>query len=103
MILEIIYASLTVQPENADRFKEILWRISDEAGKLPGCLKYDWFNRSDDENIFVIYAEFDTENRYLFYKKSNVLKLINGDLFPLLYGEPVFKHFRACMIESYNV
>lgn len=101
--MEIIYASLTVQPENAAKFKEILWKMSDEAEKLPGCLKYDWFNCPDDENIFVIYAEFDAENSYLFYKKSNVLKLINRDLFPLLYGEPVFKHFRASIIESHNV
>jgi len=102
--MEIIYVSMTVLPENSERFKNSLQTIVGEARALTGTMKYDWYNKPAESNIFILYAEFETEDHYhMVYKKSSVLKLINHQLFPLLVGEPTFKHFRASLIESHNV
>lgn len=74
--------------------------VLSEARSLPGCRRYEWFHfprRAPD--VFVC-AEFESEEAFADYRRGKVVARIGREILPLLDGRPVFRHFRATVIEE---
>lgn len=96
----IIYVSVTVQPENKQKFESNLSHIVNMAKQTQGCLKYQWFLNPENNDNYVIYGEFDSDDSFVLYRKSEVVQMIGKELLPLLQDKPSFKHFRAQVFEE---
>lgn len=96
----VIYVSVNVSPETTEKFVANLTNIVSSARRVEGCLKYQWFINPDDNSNYIIYGEFDTEENFLLYKKSEVVSNIGKLLLPLLNRKPNFKHFRTQTFEQ---
>lgn len=96
----ILYVSVNTTNENRNLFEERLRSIVLLAKNVSGCLKYEWFQDHADNNHFVIYGEFDTEENFSLYRKSEVVRMIGEELLPLLKSKPNFKHIRAEVFEE---
>lgn len=96
----VIYVSATVLPENKEIFETTLTDIVSNARQVIGCLKYQWFVNPDDNNNYIIYGEFDSQENFALYRKSEVVSMIGKHLLPLLKDKPSFKHFRTETFEQ---
>jgi len=96
----VIYVSVIVSSETKEKFTTNLMDIVSGARQIKGCLKYQWFINPDDNNNYIIYGEFDTEENFSRYKKSDVVSNIGKLLLPLLKEKPNFKHFRTRLFEQ---
>jgi quinol monooxygenase YgiN len=96
----ILYVSAKTTYENRGLFQERLSSIVTLAKSSLGCLKYEWFQDHADNNHFVIYGEFDTEENFKLYKQSDVVSNIGKLLLPLLKEKPSFKHFKGQVFEQ---
>jgi quinol monooxygenase YgiN len=95
-----IYVSVTVLSETKEKFMTNLVDIVYMARRIKGCLRYQWFINPDDSNNYIIFGEFDTEENFSLYRKSDVVQNIGKVLLPLLKEKPNFKHFRTQLFEK---
>ena len=96
----VIYVSALVHSEHKEKFETTLRDIVVRARQVNGCLKYQWFINPDDDGNYIIYGEFDTEESFLMYKKSDVVLNIGKHLLPLIKEKPTFKHFKTQLFEQ---
>jgi quinol monooxygenase YgiN len=96
----VIYVSALVRPEHKEKFENTLRDIVVRARQVNGCLKYQWLINPDDDGNYMIYGEFDTEESFLMYKKSDVVLNIGKHLLPLIKEKPTFKHFKTQLFEQ---
>lgn len=96
----IIYVSVEIQSENRGAFEVNLNQVMNSARQHRGCLKYQWFINPDNNCNYVIYGEFDTNDSFVLYRKSDIIPMIGKQLLPLIKGKPSFKHFHTEIFEE---
>ena len=96
----VIHISAKVMDGEETNFEQRLRAVVADARQTPGCLKYEWYRVPDVSNHFIIYGEFDSEDHCHAYLKSPIIQRIGEELIPLIDGGPVFKHFRASILEE---
>lgn len=96
----VIFISVITTTENKDRFVTNLSRVTEYAKKTNGCISYEYFINPTDSNRFAIYAEFNSEENFLLYRKSEIMQMITNDLIPFLIEKPKFKHIRSEVFEQ---
>jgi quinol monooxygenase YgiN len=92
--------SVQVLPENKAKIETVLTGIVTRARQLKGCLKYQWFVNPEDIYNYIAFAEFDSEENFALYRKSEIISMIGKQIVPLLKQKPAFKHFRTEIFEQ---
>lgn len=96
----ITYVQVSLSSENVAAFETHIQQITKAAMQLPGCLTSEWYRDPVQENHYTMYGEFESEEAFLNYRKSNVVEMIGRLLIPILLEKPRFKHFRAEIFEQ---
>lgn len=96
----VIHVSVQAKEGVTNEFERILNSVVDDARKVTGCIKYEWYRLPDQFQQYVAYGEFDTKANFENYLKSNVVQRIGAELIPLLTAPPSFKHFEATLLED---
>ena len=96
----VIHVSVTANENVTKRFESTLQEVVNEARKVAGCTKYEWYCVPNLAQSFVIFGEFDTEEHFRRYLDSSVVNRIGEELVPLLVTPPTFKHYEATVLES---
>lgn len=96
----VVQVSVRAKPDNVERLEQLLREIVNEARRLPGCIRYDWYRAPDSERERFAYAEFDSDDAFAQYRQGPVVKKIGEQLVPLLEARPSFKHLSATVLEQ---
>jgi quinol monooxygenase YgiN len=96
----VIHVSVQAKEGVTNEFEQILRSVVDDAHKITGCAKYEWYRVPNQPKQYVVYGEFDTKENFENYLKSTVVQRIGAELIPLLTAPPTFKHFDATILED---
>ena len=102
----LIHVTLQVKEDVANaldrllEFEKVLQRVINDARKMSGCLKYDWYRASGQFRQFIAYGEFDSQENFERYLDSDVFQRIGQELRPFLAAPPIFKHYEATILEN---
>ena len=95
----IAHVSVKTKENAASAFERTLREVINDALKMAGCVKNEWYRVPDSPQWYVIYGEFDSKENFEKYLNSAVVKRIGDELIPLLDAPPEFKHYEATILE----
>jgi quinol monooxygenase YgiN len=85
-----ILAEFTVAEENIDKAKELFVKLEEETCAEDGCLSYDLYQVSRQENVFIINECFRNQEAFDFHKTTNgYLDTLKTQLEPLIIEKKV--------------
>ena len=96
----IVHVSVATSSENLALFKERLQNVVAAACQQKGCVRYEWYQDTVSDHQFTVYGEFESEESFAFYKKSEVVGMIRKEVLPLTVSKPSYKHFRGEVFEQ---
>lgn len=85
-----ILAEFTVAEENINEAKKLFIKLEEETYKEEGCLTYDLYQVSRQENVFVVNECFQNQEAFDFHKTTNgYLDILKTQLEPLIIDKKV--------------
>ncbi|MFK7802042.1 MAG: putative quinol monooxygenase [Anaerolineae bacterium] len=94
--MHIIRVLLTVKPEEKEAF---ITHLNQEAAAVKqnfsGCEKFGLFIDATDENGFLLYEEWESQQHFNAYRESDLFKQNGAKLFPMMAGKPDSAYFSA--------
>jgi quinol monooxygenase YgiN len=88
-----ITAKFTVQPEEADRWPEIVSSFTQATRKEPGCLWFDWSRSVEDPQVYVLVEAFRDDAAGAAHVQSDHFSQARRDLPPHLVETPRIVNF----------
>lgn len=86
----IILAEFTVAEENIDKAKILFHELEEESKKEEGCLLYEVFQVSRQENVFIVEERFRNQEAVDFHKTTRgYLDILKTQLEPLIIEKRV--------------
>ena len=85
-----ILAEFTVAEENIDKAKTLFNELGEESNKEDGCLIYEVFQVSRQENVFIIEECFMNQEAFEFHKTTRgYLDILKTQLEPIIIEKKV--------------
>jgi quinol monooxygenase YgiN len=85
-----ILAEFTVAEENTSKAKELFVELEEESNKEDGCLIYEVFQVSRQENVFIVEECFMDQEAFDFHKTTQAyLDILKTQLEPLIIDKKV--------------
>ena len=96
----LIHVSVKTREDVVNKFECTLREVVRNAGKVAGCIKYEWYRIPDSPQGYAIYGEFNSQEDFEEYLNSSIVQQIGAELIPLLVSPPDFKHYTATILEE---
>lgn len=94
--MHIIRVQVNVKPEKKEAF---IAHLNQEAvtvkQEFKGCEKFGLFVDTTDNNGFLLYEEWQSQELFNAYRESGLFKQNGAKLFPMMAGKPDSAYFAA--------
>ena len=86
MIVRIV--RLSIKPEHADEFYRLFRETYTAIRGFEGCSELQLFHDADDENLFITYSHWESEEHLNEYRQSDLFKTTWAAVKPLFSNAP---------------
>ncbi len=91
----VVRVQMNIRPELRREFLELLDREATTVRALEGCLKFDVFEKTGEENTLFLYEEWQTLSNFDAYRTSEDFRQNGQKLFPMVAGQPDSAYYAA--------
>jgi quinol monooxygenase YgiN len=94
----VIRVQADIDPEKRDIFLEQVRRDIVVSRNHSGCHLFTWCEDVSHKNRFLLYEEWDSEEAFDAYKRSEHFERVNAALRPFLSSPPESSYYTASLL-----
>jgi quinol monooxygenase YgiN len=95
----VIRVKMPVTAETKGTFIAAMQNDITASRQFEGCMQFDLYEDTADENMLLLYEEWETQSHFDAYRTSEHFAASGKVLFPLIHGTPDTAYFDATKVQ----
>ncbi len=96
----VVHVEASIQAAKRQEFVAQIEKDIQLSGAFAGCVEFEWSEDVTHPNTFTLYEEWETQEAFEAYQKSDHFKQLGGILFPMMADKPKSVYYTAAKIQQ---